>query len=273
MERMLTEAASRYMQSFREFNMPGTEAELFSMALQAAQRDADRVSITASAPFQPSAPPASPAYPRKPEVSISTTHDYLPAAAIKALRSQFQPLAEEFIPPPQDLRAFWARVATAIKSLDPSFAQFEGQFDAQHVQNFGPHVLGFVGWQQVSHKMPRTWHDLRREADICFGLTKEQMEEQFFSLKKEAGESAAAFIVRVDLERRKLDVSRLAAYHTFIHALDDELRRCLDMVRLNRKANSYNSTPFGWEDVVMVCKDRLMSTPFSAPQTAPSAPP
>lgn len=80
-------------------------------------------------------------------VTLDNSKAYLPASAIKALKTQLEPLADEKLPPPADLRAFWQKVATAIRSLDPTFANFEHDFEREHVQNFGPHVLGFMGWQ------------------------------------------------------------------------------------------------------------------------------
>lgn len=110
-------------------------------------------------------------------ITLDSTKAYLPASAIKALKTQLEPLADEQLPAPQDLRAFWQKVATAIRSLDPTFANFEHEFTWEHVHNFGPHVLGFMGWQQVSAKPNRDWNGFVREVELVFGMSSEQLEE------------------------------------------------------------------------------------------------
>jgi hypothetical protein len=82
-------------------------------------------------------------------------------------------LADKVLPPPADLRAFWERAATAIQSLDPSFADFESAFELEHVKHFGPHVLGFLGWQQVAVKPMRSWFQFRQQVELVFGLSQE----------------------------------------------------------------------------------------------------
>jgi hypothetical protein len=53
-----------------------------------------------------------------PSRSATTTFDqsktFLPAAAIKTLRAQAPPLADEAVPEPQCLRSFWERAYAAI---------------------------------------------------------------------------------------------------------------------------------------------------------------
>ncbi len=58
----------------------------------------------------PSAPPAPlPVAPhsRAPVCTLGSSHDYLPASAIKVLNTQLKPLAKTELPPPADLQAFW----------------------------------------------------------------------------------------------------------------------------------------------------------------------
>ena len=49
----------------------------------------------------------------------------MPAAAVKLLRAQLEPLAEHKLPEPADLNPFWDRTKRALLSLDKSFAEPE----------------------------------------------------------------------------------------------------------------------------------------------------
>ncbi len=67
-------------------------------------------------------------------------------------------------------------------------------------------------------------------------MSREQLEETFFNLAPEPGESSAAFVGRIEMQRRQLGVDKQATYHTFVKLLDVEVKRSLDIVRLNKKA-------------------------------------
>lgn len=68
-------------------------------------------------------------------------------------------------------------------------------------------------------------------------------------------ESSAAFVLRVEVERRRWDMEKSATYHAFVKRyLDLPLRKCLDQVRMAKKAAGNNK--FSWDDVVTVCRDR-----------------
>ncbi len=187
---------------------------------------AERLQSQAAAPMaQPVAPPPAPA-PIAPK-SVATLHStrlHLPAAVIKALRTQVEPLADTVLPAPADLRAFWQKTTAAIKSIDPSFGSFELDFTFDHVQSFGPHVLGFAGWQQVASRGCRTWAQFVKEVELVFGLSSEQLEEQFFALEKRRDESSAAFVMRVEMERRRLGMEKSATYHAFVKSLDQQTK-------------------------------------------------
>ncbi len=64
--------------------------------------------------------------------------------------------------------------------------------------HFGPHVLGFLGWQQVAAKQPKNWHALMKEVEVVFGMSREQLEERFFALEKHRDESSAQFVKTLD---------------------------------------------------------------------------
>ena len=51
-----------------------------------------------------------------------------------------------------------------------------------------------------------------------------------------ADESSAAFVVRVEQQRKVLKMDPVATYHAFIQKLDLPLRRKLETVRITKKA-------------------------------------
>ncbi len=127
----------------------------------------------------------------------------------------------------------------------------------------------------------RGWASFKNEVEAVFGLTSEQQEERFFSLRPRAGEQSAQFAVRVETERKRLNVSKMATWHAFKGYLDDPTMQVLEMVRVNKKTSGTMMTSFGWDDVVTVCKDRTSglaltarpaSTQSRAPPTRAAAP-
>jgi hypothetical protein len=80
------------------------------------------------------------------------------------------------------------------------------------------------------------------------------MEEQFFGMHPYKGEASAAFVLRVEATRRRMNIDRASTYHAFVKRdLDQKLRERLDSVRWAKKATG--NLKFGWEDVVTVCRD------------------
>jgi hypothetical protein len=63
--------------------------------------------------------------------------------------------------------------------------------------------LGARGWQQVKDKYFHDFASFKKEVELVFGLTKEQMEEKFFAMAPGPGETDASFILRVETERRR----------------------------------------------------------------------
>jgi hypothetical protein len=101
--------------------------------------------VLPTAPTAPLAAPAAPA--RAATTTFVTSKTFLPAAAIKTLRAQAPPLADEAVPEPRCLRSFWERAYAAIQSLDETFADFGTRATAEHVATFGPVLLGVLAWQ------------------------------------------------------------------------------------------------------------------------------
>jgi hypothetical protein len=68
------------------------------------------------------------------------------------------------------------------------------------------------------------------------------------------GEVSAAFVLRVEAERRRMSIDKASTYHAFVKRdLDLKLRQRLDQVRWAKKASG--NPKFGWDDVVTVCRD------------------
>ena len=57
-------------------------------------------------------------------LTFESAKNYLPAWAVKSLRTQAPPIADDTIPEPTSLRSFWERVDHAMQSLDPSFENY-----------------------------------------------------------------------------------------------------------------------------------------------------
>ena len=78
--------------------------------------------------------------------TIQQARTHVPAPIVKLFKAQITPLAEQELPDPQDLSAFWGGVERAIQSLDPSFKDFEVLFGEEHIAHLGPYILGARGW-------------------------------------------------------------------------------------------------------------------------------
>jgi hypothetical protein len=117
----------------------------------------------------------------------------------------------------------------------------------------GPYILGGRGWQQVSGPFP-SWQAFVKEVEEQFGLSRDQIEEQFFGMHPAVGETSTAFVLWVESVRRRMGIDRASTYHAFVRRdLDLRLRERLDQVRWAKKATG--NLRFGWEDVVTVCRD------------------
>lgn len=49
-----------------------------------------------------------------------------------------------------------------------------------------------------------------------FGVTKDQMEEQFFALAPKPQETSPEFVLRVEMERRRLNIDKGSTFHAFV---------------------------------------------------------
>ena len=57
--------------------------------------------------------------------------------------------------------------------MDPTFASFQKHFTEEHINLFGPYILGAKGWQQVSDKHFPNFDKFFKEVALVFGLTEE----------------------------------------------------------------------------------------------------
>ena len=64
-----------------------------------------------------------------------------------------------------------------------------------------------------------------KEVEVVFGLSGEQLEENFFALERRRDESSAQFVLRIEMERRKLGVDPQTTYHAFVKSLDQHIKR------------------------------------------------
>ncbi len=83
-------------------------------------------------------------------------------------------------------------------------------------------------------------------------------------------------MLRVERERQRLGQPRPSTYHAYKDMLDADLLQQLEYVRLTKRTaaplNGINNPRVGWEDVVMLARDRSAGVAFSQPaQAAPPA--
>ena len=84
-------------------------------------------------------------------MTLHSISRHFPAGVTKAFLAQFKPLADNDLPDPDDLSAWWIKVERALMSIDASFTwealHDPAQFGADEVAVLGPHIVGARGWQ------------------------------------------------------------------------------------------------------------------------------
>lgn len=55
-----------------------------------------------------------------------------------------------------------------------------------------------------------------KEVEEVFGVTKDQLEEQFFGLTPKQQETSPEFVLRVEMERRRLNLDKGSTFHAFV---------------------------------------------------------
>jgi hypothetical protein len=81
----------------------------------------------------------------------------------------------------------------------------------------------------MGNKLYSTWARFVKEVEEIFGVTTDQLEEQFFALTPSPQETSPSFVLRVETERRRLNIDRSSTFHAFVKRnLDLGLRQKLD---------------------------------------------
>jgi hypothetical protein len=61
-----------------------------------------------------------------------------------------------------------------------------------------------------------SWQAFVKEVEEQFGLSRDQMEEQFFGMHPSPGEASTAFVLRVENARRRMAIDKASTYHAFV---------------------------------------------------------
>jgi hypothetical protein len=86
-----------------------------------------------------------------------------------------------------------------------------------------------MGWQQLRGRNLDDWLKFQRAVEEVFGLTRQQLEDQFFALEPAPDKASPAFVMRVEVARRNVGVDASQAYHAFAKRfLSAELKGQLD---------------------------------------------
>ena len=72
------------------------------------------------------------------------------------------------------------------------------RFNQFHIAQLGPFVLGDTAWQLFGGAYFWDWDTFKECVEARYGLTKDQLEDAFFSMHPASGEDAAAFVLWVE---------------------------------------------------------------------------
>ncbi len=70
----------------------------------------------------------------------------------------------------------------------------------------------------------------------------------------------------MELQRKKLGLNTETTFYAFKGHLDAATKLKLEMVRINKRASGHMTSfgaKFGWEDVVMICRDEASGMPLA----------
>ena len=93
------------------------------------------------------------------------------------------------MPPPQDLADHWERCETVINGLGMHVSA--NTLSREVVRNLAPFLLGAPVWSAVREETFDSWVSLRAVVERRFGLTTDQVQDAFFSMRPAPGESSA----------------------------------------------------------------------------------
>ena len=71
-----------------------------------------------------------------------------------------------------------------------------------------------------------------------------------------AEESMAKFVLRVEQECCRQGLDEVTTYHAFVHKVDNHTKAMLDNLCVTKKATNQGTAT--WQDLVEICRDRLL---------------
>jgi hypothetical protein len=131
------------------------------------------------------------------------------------------PLAQRELPEPADLGPFWLQVEEAVRSLHETLGDL-GRLQTGHIRQLAPVILGAKGWQHFRGSRWHSWQGFKDSVSGEFGLSMEQLSARYYALTPRAGEGTAEFVIRVEQQRRTLEMDEVATLHCFLPRLSAE---------------------------------------------------
>ena len=133
-----------------------------------------------------------------------------------------QPLGGARCPTPADLRPFWRKVERAIEGLNGTIRL--SQVNNRGCHNLAPIILGEATYTALKGVHFDGWEHFKQEVDQRFGLTVEEIETEFYSMRPAAGELVHKFILRVEEARLQMGKGEDALIPVFLPVLTGGFR-------------------------------------------------
>jgi hypothetical protein len=133
-------------------------------------------------------------------------------------------------------------------------------------------ILGARGWAHFEGEDWDDWRDFKRAVNKEFALSKSQLNARFYAMRPRPGDSPAAFVVRVERERKALRANSEATLHCFLPHLGAEMNGHLDNLRRTKAAmDSDGDATLQWKEVVALARHELTRQPSGRAQSAGAA--
>lgn len=91
----------------------------------------------------------------------------------------------------------------AVRSLHPSMSDLSA-LGAAHLKQLAPVILGPRGWAHFQDNYWQTWAEFKNDVNAEFALSKSQLNARFYNMMPHRGEASAAYVIRVERERKAL---------------------------------------------------------------------
>lgn len=105
-----------------------------------------------------------------------------------------------------------------------------GDLERQHLVQLAPLMLGGMAWDTIRWEHFDCWVTFKAAVERTFGLTRQQLEDAFFSMVPAASESTDAFILRVESRRVRHSIDENTCYRSFLRVLPVQYRAELDRI-------------------------------------------